>query len=151
MSKQKKFDGFLAKTVDVIVSKINEIYKKQKILICLTGQVGCGKTRLVKLICQKFKITNITSPTYLFYQQYNNPGNLIHILHIDFYRNQSLYAKWAMLLFEEIDIANIIFVEWNNKHLSDIKKYFNFYQINVNFESSLVNKYLIKLKFPKSV
>jgi len=57
-------------------------------ILCLYGNLGAGKTTLVKGIAQGFKIKkNITSPTFTLMNIYSVKNNKIkQLVHIDTYR-----------------------------------------------------------------
>ena len=54
-------------------------------LVCLHGELGAGKTTLVRHVLQAMGVTGrIKSPTYAVVEPYELPGQ--HIWHFDFYR-----------------------------------------------------------------
>ncbi len=54
-------------------------------LVCLHGELGAGKTTLVRHVLQAMGVTGrIKSPTYAVVETYELPGQ--HIWHFDFYR-----------------------------------------------------------------
>ncbi len=55
------------------------------LLITLTGDLGTGKTTLVKAICRGYGVTeDVTSPTYALVHEYAAPKAPVY--HIDLYR-----------------------------------------------------------------
>ena len=59
-------------------------------IISIEGGLGAGKTTLIRTIGQALGIqTRMTSPTYLYFNQYTlpaNPTGITQVLHVDFYR-----------------------------------------------------------------
>jgi len=74
-------------------------------IILLSGQLGAGKTTLVKSALPEF---NVTSPTFSITNQYSET-----IFHIDLYRIQKEY-EFENLGLEEIllESKNLVFIEW---------------------------------------
>ncbi|MGM0444784.1 MAG: tRNA (adenosine(37)-N6)-threonylcarbamoyltransferase complex ATPase subunit type 1 TsaE [Bacillota bacterium] len=93
---------------------IAEIIKKDKNLfsqiILLTGDLGAGKTVLVKGIAEGLGIDfEITSPTFNLINEYeNNPG----LLHMDFYRIDTKEELLDLGIEEYIARNDIKAVEW---------------------------------------
>lgn len=63
---------------------------KNNTVICLTGDLGTGKTRFVRGIAKYFGIENdVSSPTFTIVNEYtpkNNNDNIKKIFHFDVYR-----------------------------------------------------------------
>ena len=87
--------------------------KKDSVVFALFGDLGLGKTTLVKE-CAKFLglKENISSPTFVIQKKYKLNGDFKNLIHIDAYRLESekdiLHLGWDDILKEK----NIIFVEW---------------------------------------
>ena len=83
-------------------------------IILLTGELGAGKTTLVKSIGKALKVKeHITSPSFTLIQKYQGK---YPILHLDLYR---LHSEKEML---NLDLQNfldkpdsLVFIEWGNK------------------------------------
>jgi tRNA threonylcarbamoyladenosine biosynthesis protein TsaE len=80
-------------------------------VICLSGELGSGKTTLIKGISQGWgSLDEVTSPTFVLVNQYRLPEDMT-MYHLDAYRlNNSLEA-------EELDVDlmledGILLVEW---------------------------------------
>lgn len=59
--------------------------EKQKI-ICFRGELGAGKTTLIKNICNFLKVKDeVNSPTFSIVNEYETAGNQ-RLYHFDFYR-----------------------------------------------------------------
>jgi tRNA threonylcarbamoyladenosine biosynthesis protein TsaE len=80
-------------------------------LICLSGDLGAGKTTLVQGIAQGWgSLDNVSSPTFVLVNEYRRPDGR-HLYHLDAYR----MANW--LEAEDLDIDRMLesgplVIEW---------------------------------------
>ena len=83
-------------------------------VVTLTGDLGTGKTRLIKGICQALGVMeHVASPTFTIVNEYR--VNELMIYHFDFYRVKSL-AEIIDLGFEEyVSGDGICLIEWPEK------------------------------------
>ncbi|MEK7552464.1 MAG: tRNA (adenosine(37)-N6)-threonylcarbamoyltransferase complex ATPase subunit type 1 TsaE [Patescibacteria group bacterium] len=106
-----------------LMAKIEKEYgnKAGALLVCLFGDLGAGKTALVKVCAEYFGIKeHVTSPTFVILKNYNlPPKNTLtfkRMVHIDAYRLENaqelLNLGWDEILKEK---SNIIFLEWPEK------------------------------------
>ncbi len=88
-------------------------------LIGLMGNLGAGKTALVKGIAQYFGIKNISSPTYVVMKVYPNKKNnsqIKNLVHIDCYRLNDYQSLLDIGLEDYInDKQSLILIEWADK------------------------------------
>jgi tRNA threonylcarbamoyladenosine biosynthesis protein TsaE len=111
-------------TVQIIsdsVEKTFEIGKKIGLLletgkvVCLTGQLGSGKTTLIKGIAAGAGAVNpslVNSPTFVIVNEYRGRFD---IFHIDAYRINTV-AEFEALGFEEfISPESVVLIEWADK------------------------------------
>ena len=98
---------------------------KAKSIILLKGQIGAGKTSLVKGIAEGLQIKeNITSPTFALSHHYNS-GKL-PLIHIDLYRLEETSSAQELFLEEEEELEQnngIMVIEWPEKIISLIDEY----------------------------
>ena len=98
---------------------------KAKSIILLRGQIGAGKTSLVKGIAQGLKIKeNITSPTFALSHHYNS-GKL-PLIHMDLYRLEDSSSAQELFLEEEEELEQnngIMVIEWPEKIISIVDEY----------------------------
>lgn len=79
-------------------------------LIFLNGEIGSGKTTLVKGIGKQLNITDtITSPTYGYKKEY--PG----LVHYDLYLTKKMKGKEINSLISEDLEDNLVIIEWGDK------------------------------------
>ena len=98
---------------------------KAKSIILLKGQIGAGKTSLVKGIAKGLQIKeNITSPTFALSHHYNS-GKL-PLIHIDLYRLEQTSSAQELFLEEEEELEQnngIMVIEWPEKIISIVEEY----------------------------
>jgi tRNA threonylcarbamoyladenosine biosynthesis protein TsaE len=87
--------------------------KPNKILL-FYGDMGAGKTTLIKAICERLGVTDVvTSPTFSIVNEYAGAGNKIY--HFDFYRLKN-QAEALDLGYEEYFYSDAwCFIEWPEK------------------------------------
>ena len=105
------------------IDSLNAMYEYGKVLskrlkngaVCyLTGDLGAGKTSLVKGIMQGFNYDGaVTSPTYNLVHEY--PAKTACVYHIDLYRLNSPEEAFELGLYEISDDNNIVLIEWPEK------------------------------------
>ena len=92
-------------------------YINSKILL-VCGEVGSGKTTLIKEICKQLKVEDtVTSPTYTLINEYNANDGLV--IHMDLYRIENSEDINDLGLFEYFDNKFII-IEWPEKIMNDL-------------------------------
>ena len=81
-------------------------------VIAFYGQVGAGKTTLIKELCNVLGVTdNVTSPTFALINEYHTAaGN--KIFHFDFYRIANLAEAYDLGIDEYFESGSLCFVEW---------------------------------------
>lgn len=79
-------------------------------IVLLSGDVGAGKTTLIKAICKSLGVTeNISSPTFGLVHSYHS--NIGKIYHSDWYRIESAEELYESGIEEGLD-SGIWFIEW---------------------------------------
>lgn len=96
---------------------INELlsYTKTYKIWAFYGQMGAGKTTLIRKICQKLDvIDNPSSPTFSIVNEYHtSSGN--KLFHFDFYRINSLQEAFDMGYEEYFYSGHLCLIEWPEK------------------------------------
>lgn len=79
------------------------------------GEMGSGKTTLIKAICKELGVRDDTSsPTFAFVNQYYS-GNGSSVYHFDFYRLEKESEAYDMGVEEYFESGSFCFVEWPDK------------------------------------
>ncbi len=84
-------------------------------VIAFYGDMGAGKTTLIKSICNKLKvIETVTSPTFSLINEYTTQlGEVIY--HFDFYRINNISEIFDFGYEEYFYSNNLCFIEWPEK------------------------------------
>ena len=127
LSELKKASNFVLKNVN-------------RDIILITGEVGTGKTTLIKEYCKLIGVEEIVnSPTYTLINEYQNKSG--KIVHMDLYRVEDINEINELGLFEYLE-KNIVIIEWPEIILKmiDIK----YSLINIAFINEKERKLSIK-------
>ena len=131
-----------------LIYKLSEIEKASNFVlknvnrdvILITGEVGTGKTTLIKEYCKLIGVEEIVnSPTYTLINEYQNKSG--KIVHMDLYRVENINEINELGLFEYLD-KNIVIIEWPEIIIKmiDIK----YSLINITFINEKERKLSIK-------
>ena len=85
-------------------------------LVLLRGDLGAGKTTIVKGIAQAFDAAredDVTSPTFTLVHEYRGPSASLY--HIDLYRVDTLRELQTLGLDDLIAENSILLIEWGEK------------------------------------
>jgi tRNA threonylcarbamoyladenosine biosynthesis protein TsaE len=85
-------------------------------LVVLRGDLGAGKTTLVKGIAQAFGAAdeeNVTSPTFTLVHEYRGPAATLY--HIDLYRVDTPRELETLGLDDLVSENSILLIEWGEK------------------------------------
>jgi len=78
------------------------------------GEMGAGKTTLIKSLCKVLGVTdNISSPTFAIVNEYRAVNNTV--FHFDFYRLKKETEAMDMGFEEYLYSNNYCFIEWPEK------------------------------------
>ena len=131
-----------------LIYKLSEIEKASNFvlknvshdIILISGDVGTGKTTLIKEYCKLIGVEEIVnSPTYTLINEYQNKSG--KIVHMDLYRVKDINEINELGLFEYLE-KNIVIIEWPEIILKmiDIK----YSLINITFINEKERKLSIK-------
>ena len=120
-----------------LIYKLSEIEKASNFVlknvnrdvILITGEVGTGKTTLIKEYCKLIGVEEtVNSPTYTLINEYQNKRG--KIVHMDLYRVKDINEINELGFFEYLE-NNIVIIEWPEIILKmiDIK----YSMINITF------------------
>ncbi|HZR64045.1 MAG TPA: tRNA (adenosine(37)-N6)-threonylcarbamoyltransferase complex ATPase subunit type 1 TsaE [Terriglobales bacterium] len=85
-------------------------------LVVLTGDLGAGKTTLVKGIAQGFQAAaeeDVTSPTFTLIHEYRGPSATLY--HIDLYRIDTSRELDTLALDDLMTDNSVLLIEWGEK------------------------------------
>jgi tRNA threonylcarbamoyladenosine biosynthesis protein TsaE len=116
------------KNISKVSQKIVENIKHK--IIVFEGEMGSGKTTLIKSICKKINTTDdVSSPTFSLINEYKSQNSIIY--HFDFYRIKNVNEAYDFGANEYIDSGRLCLIEWGFKikemlpeqyHIIKIKK-----------------------------
>jgi tRNA threonylcarbamoyladenosine biosynthesis protein TsaE len=85
-------------------------------IVLLRGDLGAGKTTMVKGIAEGFqaaKADDVTSPTFTLIHEYRGPA--VTLYHIDLYRIDTQRELDTLALDDLITPQSILLIEWGEK------------------------------------
>lgn len=95
----------------VVAQELLPLVKQYKKVV-FNGEIGAGKTTLIKILCELLGVVEATSsPTYAIINQYEGIDNTIY--HIDLYRLKKEEEVFDIGLVELLEDENsFFFIEW---------------------------------------
>ena len=103
------------------ITDLEEIAKKiigqagNKTIWIFEGEMGAGKTTLIKAICKKLGVLSaVQSPTFSIVNEYATAGG-DNVYHFDFYRLKRESEALDFGIEEYFDSGNICLLEWAEK------------------------------------
>lgn len=90
------------------------IAKAEHKILLFNGEMGAGKTTLIKAICKYLGVQDtVSSPTFSLVNEYEGDNSIIY--HFDFYRIKDEEEAYAMG-FEEYEYnGDYLFIEWGER------------------------------------
>lgn len=102
---------------------VSELLRAPK-LILLRGDLGAGKTTLVKGIAEALgaaDMETVTSPTFTLLHEYK--GHKVRVFHLDLYRLETEAELESIGLWEIADAGDVlILVEWGERFASLVQR-----------------------------
>ena len=109
------------KTITASLAQLDEVAQEilfthtNSRIFCFYGEMGAGKTTVIKALCKYLGIQNIpTSPTFAIVNEYYTPNNE-PVYHFDFYRIEHPEEAINIGIFEYLESGNYCFMEWAEK------------------------------------
>jgi len=85
-------------------------------LVVLRGELGAGKTTLIKGIAEGFHAAsqeNVTSPTFTLIHEYRGLG--VNVYHVDLYRVDTQRELDTLGIDDLFDDNSVVLIEWGEK------------------------------------
>ncbi|PYP86400.1 MAG: tRNA (adenosine(37)-N6)-threonylcarbamoyltransferase complex ATPase subunit type 1 TsaE [Candidatus Angelobacter sp. Gp1-AA117] len=85
-------------------------------VVLLRGDLGAGKTTLIKGVAEGFQAASaddVTSPTFTLIHEYRGPE--VSLYHIDLYRIDTQRELDTLALDDLMDAKSILLIEWGEK------------------------------------
>lgn len=101
---------FALSEIELVAQQVISSIKHKVVLF--NGEMGAGKTTLIKEIVKQMEVTQPTgSPTYVLVNEYlTNNGQVIY--HFDAYRLKNINEAYDMGFDEYLDSGSYCFIEW---------------------------------------
>ena len=102
------------------IDQLNEVAQQiiannPKKVILFHGEMGVGKTTLIKQLCRNLGVTDATSsPTFSLVNEYEANNNQL-VYHFDFYRLNNEVEALDMGIDDYLYSSNWCFIEWAEK------------------------------------
>ena len=100
--------------LELIGKKIIKYSNKKSNIFTFEGEMGVGKTALIKIILKHLKVKDLVkSPTFSIVNEYLTSDNKI-IYHFDFFRIKDKIEVISIGFEDYLDSSNYCFIEWPN-------------------------------------
>ena len=109
------------KELDLVAKSLVKIFGNQKKIVFF-GEMGVGKTSLIKSLCRALNVEDIvSSPTFSLVNEYlDNQGALVY--HFDFFRINNEEEVYDFGCEEYFNSDSFCFIEWPEKVLNLLPK-----------------------------
>ncbi len=112
---QQEFDSHSAEETVAIGRKLAASLAPPKVVV-LRGDLGAGKTTMVKGIAEGFSAAaqdDVTSPTFTLIHEYRGPQ--VNVFHIDLYRIDTARELDTLALDDLMEANSVLLIEWGEK------------------------------------
>ncbi len=110
-----EFETNSAEETTALGRKLTEHLKPPK-MVLLRGELGAGKTTLIKGIAEGFQAAaqeDVTSPTFTLIHEYRGPS--VAVYHIDLYRVDTPRELMTLGIDDLFDDHAVLLIEWGDK------------------------------------
>jgi tRNA threonylcarbamoyladenosine biosynthesis protein TsaE len=97
--------------IDAVVEQLMEQHLLDYNVITYIGDLGTGKTTLIKKLCKKLGVAdNVTSPTYSIINEYVSDFGPLY--HIDLYRLEDIEEAMDIGIEDYLYSGHLCMIEW---------------------------------------
>ena len=120
--------------------QILEFADKERVFL-FYGEMGAGKTTLIKTLCQELKVEDaVSSPTFAIVNEYSGIKGTVY--HFDFYRIKNESEALDLGYEDYLYSGNYCFIEWPEKIPSLLPNEF----VELKLQETSVNERVIKVQ-----
>lgn len=116
-----------AETAQIARTTIEKYYvcaKEKPLVFVFTGTLGAGKTVFVKSMATFLGVSDVVSPTFVIYYEYDVAKNPVYkLIHADLYRIKEASEFEHLGLEEYIKPGHVVCIEWSEKSELFLSKY----------------------------
>jgi tRNA threonylcarbamoyladenosine biosynthesis protein TsaE len=125
------FASVTSEVLDEVAKDIISRLSDSKIIL-FYGEMGAGKTTLIKEICKQLDVTEtMSSPTFSVVNEYHTTNNAI-IYHFDLYRIKNIEECFDLGMEEYIYSGHYCFIEWPEMALPLLPE--RYYRVHIKSE-----------------
>ena len=136
--------SFSSVTIDVLDEVAKDIVNNlsDSKIILFYGEMGAGKTTLIKEICKQLGVSDtMSSPTFSVVNEYNTSDDKI-IYHFDLYRIKNIEECFDIGMEEYLYSGNYCFIEWPEVALSVFPE--KYYSLSIKTEKDNTRSVILK-------
>lgn len=101
--------------LDAVAAQIMQAAKDKKVILFF-GEMGMGKTTLIKNMCKLLNVKDqVSSPTFSLVNEYYSESEKLPVYHFDFYRLEEEEEAMDMGYEEYFYSNGYCFIEWPEK------------------------------------
>ena len=127
--------------LDEVAEALITLFDQGYQVVLLKGDLGSGKTTLVKALCQLLGVMDpVSSPTFSLVQEYYSPSRGT-IYHMDLYRLEKPGDLQQIGFTEYLDSDNICLIEWPDLGKADYTM--TFVEVDISRESDNIRNFKI--------
>ncbi len=105
--------------------------------ILFNGEMGTGKTTLIKVLVEKLGSTDdVSSPTFSIVNEYAMTDDLIY--HFDLYRINSLEEAYDFGIEDYLDATHWKFIEWPDLIIDNLQNDFDVITLNLTEDNKRI-------------
>lgn len=107
----QRFCGAGEEVINRVAAALLE-YVPQKRIITFSGELGAGKTTLIKALCRLLGVREaVSSPTYALVNEYTTQSGM-SVFHFDWYRIKDAQELLDIGIYEYLDGQGLCLIEW---------------------------------------